>query len=118
MDLKEKAFELLQQLAIKLNTTIENLWGVMVKQGRVEAISSLISIILIWGFGVFLYILHKRFIKKKIYDEYELLIGAPMIIGAIIFSFMLLYSLSCISDVITGFLNPDYWALKQLFEII
>ena len=111
---------LLEQLAAKLGTTTEKLWGVLVKQaaisGAVSFIESIIfALALIWVF---------RFIQKKTTptgerdrsdweDEGK---GIAWIGFAIIAPIVIVSVFCSIENTINAFLNPEYWALSQILK--
>lgn len=122
--MNENTTKLLEQLAQKLGTTTEYLWRVLLKQAPISATTTLIQIFLILLFAWGLWKIHKRLMKKKddgkysenLYEEWEIGAMVPMILGALIFSIMLVISLFSISDVINGYFNPEYWALKEVLN--
>ncbi len=124
--MNDNTAKLLKQLAQKLGTTTEYLWRVLLKQAPVSATTTLLQILLILLFGWGLWKVHKHLMKKKgeekysenIYEEWGMGAIFPMILGALIFSIMLVISLFSISDIINGYFNPEYWALKELLNTL
>ena len=123
----EKAMELLEALAAKLETTVEYLWAVLVQQARVEAIIDLVFIAVMMLFWVALYFWHKHCLKpiqSNSYGEDNLYEKGDGIIGAVTFFialFVLLFTVIAIfqiPDIITGFINPEYAALKEILNTI
>jgi len=116
--------KLLNQLAGKLGTTTEYLWSVLIKQAQIDAITNLMQMVIIWGFGYVLYKIHRKLSKSNgykhggcLYDEYDG-IGIVMIIVAMVWSFLALAAFFCIGDVVNGFLNPEYWALNRVLSTL
>jgi hypothetical protein len=114
---------LLEKLATKLGTTTEYLWGILIKQAPVSATKHLLFFIITTIVGVLLFFLHKRLMKEDeyedtVYDDLEVKATAPMIIGAIIWAIFFITSLILLEDVITGFINPEYWALNKILNIL
>lgn len=118
----EKLTELLVTLATKLGTTVEYLWGVLIKQATIEGylniIYCIIPIILI-----FLSVLYfKYYIKNKEKweeecDGNEIYHGAGVIsIFIITFVFLIMSIIIFIPTAITAFGNPEYWALQNILE--
>ena len=127
----ENLTELLAQLAEQLGTTSEYLWGVLINQARVYAISSSLEILGMLIIGYALYRAHKKlsapieiddhgdnYGDSSLYDRYEEAVIAPMVIGALIWSVMFLISFFIFSNIITAIVNPEYWALKTVMELI
>lgn len=115
--------QLLQQLAEKLGTTTEYLWSVLIQQAPISAATTLLQIIIIVIAGFFLYKLHRKFSKKSeagrsMYWDHEEALEAPMIIAAIIWVIFCIILFFHINNMITGFLNPEYWALKEILDTI
>ena len=108
---KKEGIEL---LAVKLGTTAEYLWGVLLTQSTVFAYTTAFEILTTILFGVILYRVHKHFIKKEIYNEYEEGAVIPMLIAGIVWGFLLLVAFFAIGDVFSAIVNPEYWALKQI----
>lgn len=99
---------LIRELAEKLGTTAEHLWGVMVAQALVNAsITAIIITALMIATGFF----YKKL--PKFDDDNGITIflwGAWGWLAVISFiSFMVEVPM-----IVTGFLNPEFWALKQL----
>jgi len=66
----EKTAQMLEKLAQKLGTTSEYLWGVLLKQAPIAAIIELIGILLCVIFGVFIWRVHKKLMKKESDERY------------------------------------------------
>lgn len=113
-----KTAELIEKLAQKLGTTSEYLWGVLINQAKVSAFTSLVLVVFTLIFGIVLYKLHKRFSKKGTYNELDDLTVAPMVVLALVFVISLGCSAYKIPNIINGFLNPEYWALKEVLDQI
>lgn len=116
------AVKLINQLAQKLGTTSEYLWGVLLKQAPIDATVTLIQITLVGLFGFILYKTHGRLMKKtgdeSLYEKYELMAIIPMILAAFVFAVLAIVSFVCIGDVVNGYLNPEYWALNRVLLIL
>ena len=111
----QELFTRLNTLAAKLGVTAEHLWAVLLKQARIEVISGLclagISIaVLIVG------LLGLRWSCRN-WDDYKRedtavgigIASGIVIIGGLIATCVNLY------NTITPWLNPEFWALRQLF---
>jgi len=112
--MEEKAIELLEQLAVQLGTTAEYLWGVLVRQAYVNAIISIIIEIVFFIFIATYIKLLIKYIHKSDSDDY----GIPLFIGGFISIIMFGFMIGGILDIVTGFVNPEYWALKEILRLI
>ncbi len=122
--MNDNTTKLLEQLAQKLGTTSEYLWTVLLTQAPISATTTLLQILLILLFGLCLWKVHKRLMKKKddfsdnAYDKFGDGVSILMAIGAIVFVGMLVVCIFGIGDVINGYFNPEYWALKEILNSI
>jgi H+/gluconate symporter-like permease len=124
--MNEKIKEIIQQLANQLGTTTEYLWNVLLKQAPIDATIGIILIIIVLIFGYLLFKLHKKLIEKpkndnynySYYEKYELGATFPMVFLAIIWVSCLIISMLNIHSIITGFLNPEYWALQKIMSLL
>ena len=122
----EKTLAVLTELAAKLGTTTEYLWGVLLKQARIRGITGLIIMTLCIAMLIFC----TRFVYRKTatplatkenpfpspqWDEDE---ACVLVWGILIFAWFA--TIVCagieISNGVTAFLNPAYWALQQILE--
>lgn len=111
----DKTSTLLNQLATKLGTTGEYLWGVLVKQAAVAGVTDLIQYAVILG-CVYGYHKWANSEKRDFGDGGDswplaLLVGIPLGIIVIIAFF-------CFPNTITAFVNPEYWALQRVLEAV
>ncbi len=106
---------LLEQLASQLGTTVEHLWGVMLRQAPYSAILDIIQYIII-AIAVFFWWKMAKTVHRKIqggWDEilYFGFVGSGLILlafcSAAFFSF---------PDTITKIVNPEYWAFMKIME--
>jgi len=121
--MNENTAKLLEQLAQKLGTTSEYLWKVLLKQAPIDATVNLIQITLIMLFGLMLYKIHRKLMKKDEgeygetgYSKYEEMATIPMIIGGIVFVIIFICAFFCMGDVVNGYFNPEYWALNKVLS--
>ena len=103
------ATHFLEKLADKLGTTIEYLWGVLIQQATYSAIFSTISLVLII---ISSYFMIRSSIKANNNNKFE---GKHFIFTSVSIILILL-GILCAYDAYIGFINPEYWALKQLIE--
>lgn len=114
----ENYSELLKALAVKLGTTTEYLFGILVAQAKVSAITSLIEIVFIYLFGFILYKTHKNFQNRGVYDEYEEGAGFPMFMALGIFAILFICTFFLFENAINGLFNPEYWALDKILSVV
>lgn len=112
---------MLAELAEKLGTTIEHLWGVLLQQSFIFGISaSLISMIMLAILiGVFYYLKKVGNERRKKDWECEYAVD-PLIIGWVFFIFIAIVFpiviLVTFYEVVTAFFNPEYWALQTILK--
>jgi len=121
--MNQETKEIIQEIAEKLGTTAEHLWGVLIKQAGINAITDvIIATITICVFAfTFKYVMKKTHVPEKTEeeryptaewdDELGVLAHIILLIFAIIAASI---TLASIYTVITALLNPEYWALKQI----
>ena len=118
--MNEQTTKLIEQLAKKLGTTAEYLWTVLLKQAPISAMIDLVYLVIVTITGIGLYKLHKYCTKEtgeykeSIYeDKGELVIPAMVVLATawVIFFIACFFS---IGNIINGFFNPEYWALKEI----
>ena len=121
MDSNQK--EIIEQLANKMGTTSEYLWGILVKQAPIDSTITLVQVIMVYIFGYILYKLHLKFsikegeYKLSSYDKSDSLSGV-MWIGFGMFVILAFTSFLCITGIVNGYLNPEYWALDRVLDTI
>jgi len=121
--MNEQTVQLIEKLATKLGTTSEYLWGVLIRQAPVSATINLVYFVFIVLAGVGLYKLHKRFCKEDnhgntIYDDGDnMAVIFPMVFGVLLWVILALVSFFSLGDVFNGFINPEYWALKEVLDV-
>jgi hypothetical protein len=110
--MNEQLTKLIEHLADKLGTTTEHMWGVLLRQAPISASIGILLDALCIALVCFGW---KKLCAKK-FDGYD----ADMI-RSMSFLVMWLITILCLAVVglslstdIAGFLNPEYWALKQL----
>jgi uncharacterized integral membrane protein len=113
----EELAPLLEQLAAQLNTTVEFLWGVMIRQAQYEFVFFIVGILVI----LFLYIaIHHVVLRAmiKMEENEENKAMASIIISIIGAFILLLYILINGKSAMVALFNPEYWALQQILEFI
>jgi hypothetical protein len=121
--MNDKTLELLTRLADKFGTTVDHLWGVLVKQASLEAVTEIllaIAVVALWLWAF-------RFVTAKTKtpaetpeDRYphaewrnEVAFVAWLIVAVGLLIALVQVSIATTTG-ITALLNPEYWALKQL----
>lgn len=118
--MNEQTTKLIEQLAQKLGTTTEYLWTVLIKQAPISAATDALCFIFVIIGGIILWRLHKYLSKERgdykhsIYYEQEEAVIIPMLIVAIIWAICFIACFFSIGNIINGFFNPEYWALKEV----
>lgn len=111
----QETVELIRQLADKLGTTAEHLWAVLIVQAPIYSISILIAIMIAL---VSLAAVICICIKKREEADYDIAWVLDLIILLGIGLFLGVGTAAVINAplILAGFLNPEYWALKQLIK--
>jgi len=113
--------QLLEGLAEKLGTTTKYLWEVLIKQARIDFISTTIQYLLL-AIAVFVWInLFRYCLKnhKKIYeDDKEMVWGISLGITSVILFILTMIAFFYINTYLASILNPEYWALQQILYTV
>jgi Flp pilus assembly pilin Flp len=118
--MNEETTKLIQQLADKLGTTAEHLWAVLVRQAP---ITSCVDVVVLIAAVIATVISARTLMKgvKGLKDGFENdgLNMSMAIVGSIVCLIAAIVLIICIAGLGTtasGFLNPEYWALKQIIK--
>lgn len=120
--MNEQTTQLIEQLAQKLGTTTEYLWGILVKQAPISAITNLTFFILMVISGVLLYKLHRYLgtyqekLRDSVYGDLDELAIVPMFVVVVIWCISFLVAMFSLGGVVNGFFNPEFWALKEVLN--
>lgn len=121
--MNEETQELLSQLASKLGTTAEYLWGVLLKQAPIDGFLHIGFFLLATIAGVALWKLHKHFMvergerhKESIYDSSEPAAAIFMFLAGIIWAVLFIIATVGLGHAVTAFTNPEYWALTEILS--
>lgn len=116
--------QLIHELATKLGTTSEHLWGVLVKQAPVTASTNLILIaayLTVTWLLVKLSLSRTRAIPEQesiMYCSDQRANKCTVSVGCwtavLVMCIIDLICLDNLPTIISGFVNPEYWAFKQL----
>lgn len=114
--MNEATTKLLEQLAAKFGTTVERLWSVLLQQATVEAwyssawIALMVSILILWSR------VNLRWYRAVNWnDDSCATVCVISVVINVLWGGATVIVCVCLShNLFTGFLNPEYWALKQL----
>src|SRR5690606_1291511 len=112
---KETA-KLLEQLASKLGTTTEYLWGILLKQAFISACIGVfyLTVALIGAYGIYRWWKHLdvKVIKWDDPKDY----WAPFYIVLAMWCVFFAFAFTGLHDSFYGFFNPEYWALEKILS--
>lgn len=121
---------LLRELADKFGTTTEKLYGVLVKQAKVEIIQSIIGaiacIVLIFIGIHFLGLVHYsegKVIKTEysvdtIYPSTNILFIIAWIANGILWIISVFVIVENVNSIVSNFMNPEYQALEKILDSV
>ena len=118
--MNEQTAALLQNLADKLGTTSQYLWAVLVKQAPIYSVITLVEYV---AFALLLTALYRfrvpvgKFIKAWFETE-EITAFIFCVVAGLTLVTLILSCLFSVSPMLTGFLNPEYWALKEVMNAV
>lgn len=119
--MNENTTKLIEQLAQKMGTTSEYLWGVLVRQAPIDATANLLMLTILPIASYVVWRIDKRIYSTGLHldeDDDPSLLGIGMaFISCVVwlFTFSTLFS---IGDIIDGFFSPDFWALNYIMETL
>jgi len=114
--MNENTLQFLNELSIKLGTTSEYLWGVLIRQAPIDGWINL-SVMAVWvAVGVFALIFFYKKINDESWDE-EFTVA---LLGISILSFVIIIVVAgiCFSDTVGAIVNPEYWAFQKILSSI
>jgi hypothetical protein len=108
----DKTAQLIERLSTKLGTTVEHLWGILIKQAPISAATMLIFN---GAMIVFLWLMWRK-LKTIEFEKWDSDFGKGALWGGFIIAVIitLCFFASDFSIIFAGFFNPEFWALKQL----
>lgn len=106
--MNEATTKLIEELASKLGTTTEHLWGVLIKQAPISGTCD-VAVLSAW---LIIQILGFLWIRTKIKEADDKII--PLIACLVATLVWIAAVGSGLHIIIASFINPEYWALKQL----
>jgi len=108
----------LAALAVKLGTTVEHLWGVLIRQAPISAATDLLAVAASAALLYFGWRAIDRVQVRGDFDvrEFALMMGyIGLMLAAVGVSVVFVSSLS---HIVAGFVNPEYWALREIRGIV
>lgn len=111
----DKAVELLEQLAIKMGTTADQIWEILIQQASVAGIFDILMSLFFVSISMILGYISLWF-SREIKDDADAVF--PMLGFATVTLLVCVVSLAFAYGAATAFLNPDYWALKQVIGLM
>lgn len=115
--MNEETIKLIETLAAKFGTTTEYLWGALVKQAPISGVcDTIICVVLIVGLIVSARILKSKFTELEDgFTDWREDFMVPAWITWSVVAFIVGLIVCCsFPTTIAAFVNPEYWALKQL----
>lgn len=111
--MKEDAMIFLRELADELGTTTEYLWSVLVNQGPISGVVSIITFLMLLITSVALMFLAKKEIESG-HEGWAVLSSLTAIVSVLV---TLIYGVTALKTGVYGLVNPEYWALLHLSNI-
>jgi hypothetical protein len=112
-----KIFNMLETLALKMNTTVEHLWGVLTQQAYVESYSTMISCLLPFVLFSCILIFSLKKVKGWQQDEDWSSYNIATIFGIVGTVISFVATLANISAMLY-FLNPEYYAYREFARLL
>jgi hypothetical protein len=101
----------LEKLAGKLGTTTDYLWGVMIKQATITAVTDIIQYIVLIIVSCLVFKKTSKYNMNS--DKFPFM---PILAGFL--GLMLIVMFFAIPNTITALINPEYWALDKILSAI
>lgn len=109
--------KIIQELASKLGTTSEYLWSVLIKQAPIDSTVTLIQYVII-GLAVHgLWKVTKAKLQEWVDDDFIPGIALTLI-AWLVLGILVIVAFCSISQTVSGFINPEYWALDKVLSAI
>ena len=109
----------LTKLAETLKVPASKMWEVFVEQQMINSLSEILALIITLSICVFVYIKCVKYAEKNNDDVFEYAItGLPAAAVLAVAFISLILILVGATDTITGFINPEYGAIKDIIDAI
>lgn len=112
--MNEQTTKMIEELSQKLGTTVQHLWGVLVKQAPIDSTVDIFVLTLWLYFQIRLLKVIRRKTEGRSPEWDEKL--PPYIFWFATAGFLFLSFTYNINLIVAGFVNPEYWALKQILK--
>ena len=125
--MNDKLTELLAQLAQKLGTTAEHLWGVLIVQARVAFWTTLVEILALIVLTAICYRVFRNTTKRMANPDDEWYndgwmdhpgLTFPLAIGSAALTLLWIALIVDASSILASAINPEYWALEKVFGML
>lgn len=120
--MNDQTTQLIEKLAQKMGTTSEYLWQLLLSQAPISATLNLVYLLIAVASVATLIRLHIKFSNdenKYSYYNMDDKLGIPMTVACILVSIYTFVCLICCPEaIITGYLNPEYWALDRVLSAL
>lgn len=118
--MNEQTAALVSQLAAKLGTTSEYLWGVLLKQAAIQGWIMLlqysVTLIVLVAFFRFRSRLSAAWHSWVEAEEVSAVVGIVVI--GLVMTIWLIACVFTVESMLTAFLNPEYWALERVLSAV
>lgn len=108
--MNEQTGKLIRELADRLGTTAEHIWGVLVRQALISGITNLIvcaawCVFIAWGY---------RLLRRKTKGWETEGLALAWSLWCIVAISMIIIAGCSLESIVAALINPEYWALKQV----
>ena len=116
--MSETTEKLIRDIAEKLGTTTDHLWGVLCRQAPITAITDMIELLVLALLCVYVGRRLKRWHKslEEAYEEDHPGLIMLYVVFVTLLCITIGCALCCVSGIVTAFTNPEYWALRQIIK--
>src|SRR5690606_36345314 len=106
----------MEQLASAFNTTVEQLYPILVRQAYIDGVTSVLIAVVAW---ILFFILYRSTMKKKAaskyWDWFDEQSGGIRLAGIVVTGLIAFIATGImISIAPTALFNPEYWAIKEV----
>ena len=109
------------QLAESLGTTAPYLWEVLIRQAFVSCLIDIFEVFIfsmLSAISIFFWVKYgTKFWKWSEKDDMETFVIGAFIINSILLMIMFVVIFANIRTSLVKFINPEYWALKEILNI-
>ena len=106
---------LIRELATRLGTTADHLWSVLIKQAYVSSLTDVI-IICVW---LVILVVTGGLLYRALREEVDAdALIFPIVCWLMFACFTVLVVSFSASNILSGFYNPEYWALQKVLTLL